>query len=114
LREKKADRFWSAPWAAKTEARCGWDAVLARRFFAGVAGDASDIQTGDGKSGQVLVRTLESEKPSQMQLERRPRTTISRWQSRGMQVAPTDDGKSGQVLVRTLKGQKLKPDAVEA
>src|SRR5207302_3052498 len=44
---EKADRFWSAPWKTKTQARCGWDAVRARRFLAGVAGDASGIQTGD-------------------------------------------------------------------
>src|SRR5208283_1422941 len=66
---EKADRFWSAPWRAKSQARCGWDAVHARQFLAGVAGDASGIQAGDGKSGQVLVRTLESEKPSQMRLD---------------------------------------------
>src|SRR5205807_9670067 len=35
---EKADRFWSAPWRAKTQARCGWDAVRARQFLAGVAG----------------------------------------------------------------------------
>src|SRR6266699_2994157 len=44
---EKADRFWSAPWRVKTQARCGWDAVRARRFLAGVAGDASGIQTDD-------------------------------------------------------------------
>src|SRR5437667_10467702 len=44
---EKDERFWSAPWKTKTQARCGWDAVRARRFLAGVAGDASGIQTGD-------------------------------------------------------------------
>jgi len=43
---EKADRFWFAPWRAKSQARCGWDASRARRFLAGVAGDASGIQTG--------------------------------------------------------------------
>src|SRR5437899_2346631 len=43
---EKADRFWFAPWRAKSQARCGWDARRARRFLAGVAGDASGIQTG--------------------------------------------------------------------
>src|SRR5437879_6440120 len=32
---EKADRFWFAPWRAKTQARCGGDAVRARRFLAG-------------------------------------------------------------------------------
>src|SRR6266576_3347194 len=44
---KKADRFWSAPWRAKTQARCGWDASRARRYLDRVAGDASDIRMGD-------------------------------------------------------------------
>src|SRR6266851_5396240 len=44
---EKADRFWFTPSRAKTQARCGWDAVRARRFLAGVAGDASGIQTDD-------------------------------------------------------------------
>src|SRR5437773_8533631 len=44
---EKADRFWFAPWRAKSQARCGWDARRARRFLAGVAGDASGIQTTD-------------------------------------------------------------------
>src|SRR6266513_4196545 len=29
---EKADRFWSAPWRAKTQARCGWDASSASTF----------------------------------------------------------------------------------
>src|SRR6266705_3319368 len=44
---EKADRFWFAPWRAKNQARCGWDARRGLRFFAGVAVDASGIQTGD-------------------------------------------------------------------
>src|SRR5438552_16229786 len=31
---KKADRFWSAPWRAKSQARCGWHGGRARRFLA--------------------------------------------------------------------------------
>src|SRR5213080_1264830 len=29
---EKADRFWSAPWRAKTQARCGWDMSSASTF----------------------------------------------------------------------------------
>src|SRR6184192_4371207 len=35
---EKADRFWFAPWEAKTQARCGRDAVPARQFPAGSRG----------------------------------------------------------------------------
>src|SRR5437660_12406334 len=48
-------------------------------MLAGVAGDASCIQTTDKKSGQVLVRTLEGEKPSQMRLGCKSCTAISCW-----------------------------------
>src|SRR5437879_5904324 len=44
---EKADRYRFALWRAKSQARCGWDARRARRFLAGVAGDASGIQTTD-------------------------------------------------------------------
>src|SRR6266513_1410212 len=50
---EKADRFWSAPWRAKTQARCGRDASRARRFLAGVEGEASENQTAVRKSGEV-------------------------------------------------------------
>src|SRR5438876_327059 len=43
---EKAVRFGCAPWRAKSQSGCGWDARRARRFLAGVAGDASGIQTG--------------------------------------------------------------------
>src|SRR5439155_12418106 len=76
---EKAYRVWFAPWSAKTQARCGWDASRARRFLAGVAGDASGIQRGGWRSGQDLVRTLESEKPSQMRLGCKTCTAISCW-----------------------------------
>src|SRR5437667_10149560 len=46
---------------------------------AGVEGEVRCIETGDRKSGQVLVRTLESEKPSQMRLGCKSCTAISRW-----------------------------------
>src|SRR5437667_9531860 len=46
---------------------------------AGVEGEVRCIETGDRKSGQVLVRTLESEKPSQMRLGCKTCTAISRW-----------------------------------
>ncbi|PYU45856.1 MAG: hypothetical protein DMG54_04870 [Acidobacteria bacterium] len=29
---EKADRFWFAPWRAKTQARCGWDVSSASTF----------------------------------------------------------------------------------
>src|SRR5207244_1782472 len=76
---EKAEGWRSVDWRAKSQARCGWDASRAGRFLAGVAGDASGIQTGGRKSGQVLVRTLESEKPSQMRLGCKTCTAISRW-----------------------------------
>src|SRR6184192_2620938 len=48
---EKADRFWFAPWEAKTQARCGWDAGSARQFPAGSRGDAS------GTDGRLKKRT---------------------------------------------------------
>src|SRR5947208_12484186 len=48
-------------------------------MLAGVDGETGGTQTGDRKSGQVLVRTLEGEKPSQMRLGCKSCTAISRW-----------------------------------
>src|SRR5947208_16855204 len=48
-------------------------------MLAGVDGETGGTQTGDRKSGQVLVRTLEGEKPSQMRLGCKSCTAISCW-----------------------------------
>src|SRR5947208_16150024 len=48
-------------------------------MLAGVDGETGGTQTGDRKSGQVSVRTLEGEKPSQMRLGCKSCTAISRW-----------------------------------
>src|SRR6266571_2648489 len=46
-RLKKRTGFGSHPGELNTHPRCGWDARRAWRFLAGVAVDASGIQTGD-------------------------------------------------------------------
>src|SRR5207249_3330452 len=109
---EKADRFWFAPWRAKSQARCGWDARRARRFLAGVAGDASGTETTDLKSGQVLVRTLESEKPSQMRLGCKSCTAISCWGRGRCERHPDDRLKKRTGFGSHPGGRKAKPDAV--
>src|SRR5208283_4889116 len=70
------------------------------------------LRVAGEKSGQVLVRTLESEKPSQMRLGRSSRTAISR-RSRGR----CERHSNGRLKKRTGFGphpgeRKAKPDAV--
>src|SRR5436305_9721393 len=40
---EKADRFWFAPWRAKSQGRSGREGKRSRRFLAGVAGAATGI-----------------------------------------------------------------------
>src|SRR5260370_38895521 len=55
---EKADRFWFAPWRAKTQARCGWDASCARRFLREVAELKRAIRPASEKKEQGLVSPL--------------------------------------------------------
>src|SRR5437762_277291 len=75
---EKAGMEGNASRNEKSQGSCGEDGRGAGRFLAGVDGDTSGTQTGDKKSGQVLVRTLEGEKPSQMRLGCKSCTAISR------------------------------------
>src|SRR5947208_10424688 len=80
-------------------------------MLAGVDGETGGTQTGDRKSGQVSVRTLEGEKPSQMRLGCKSCTAISRW-GRGRCERHPD----GRLKKRTGFGshpgeRKAKPDA---
>src|SRR5438094_4069422 len=69
------------------------------------------MHTADGKSGQVLVRTMEGENPSQMRLGCKSCTAISRW-GRGR----CERHSEGRLKKRTgfgshPGGRKPKPDA---
>src|SRR5207249_9970663 len=55
---EKADRFWSAPWRAKSLARCGWHVGCARRFQPGVQRVANEDTTTDSKDAAVSASTL--------------------------------------------------------
>src|SRR5437667_12544742 len=46
---EKADRFWFAPWRAKSQARCGWDASRASNFRPCVPVDKRWVPAGGRK-----------------------------------------------------------------
>src|SRR5229473_1685390 len=73
---EKADRFWFAPWRAKTQARCGGDASRAWRFLAG-----SRRGCGWHSDGRLKKRTGFGSHPG----ERKPKPDVA-----GTQVAHGD------------------------
>src|SRR5205809_6962651 len=99
---RKPVRFWAC-WA-----RCD-------RVIAGIGSRAHGrircLRLAGEKSGQVLVRTLEGENPSQMRLGCKSRTGISRWGRGSCERHP-----DGRLKKRTGFGsppaeRKPKPDA---
>src|SRR5947208_7858586 len=81
-------------------------------MLAGVDGETGGTQTGDRKSGQVLVRTLEGEKPSQMRLGCKSCTAISRWGRGRCERHPDGRLKKRTGFGSHPGGRKAKPDAV--
>src|SRR2546429_3708995 len=67
---------------------------------------------GERKSGQVLVRTLESEKPSQMRLGCKTGTAISCWGRGRCERHPDHRLKKRTGFGSHPGGRKTKPDEV--
>src|SRR5437016_12434512 len=77
-----------------------------------VEGRRGGHEIRDGKSGQVLVRALEGEKPSQMRLGCKTCTAISRWGRGRCERHPDDRLKKRTGFGSHPGGRKAKPDAV--